>query len=76
MSVTIQEWKSQLETLPVTQRAELARFLIETLDQEEDPDAEAAWETEITRRVAEIKSGQEQGVPAEEVFAKLREKYS
>ena len=76
MSATVQELKNQLGTLPVAQRAELAHFLIESLDQEPDSDAEAAWEKEVDRRVEEIKSGQVQGIPAEEVFAKLREKYS
>jgi putative addiction module component (TIGR02574 family) len=76
MSANVQELKNELKLLPPKQRAELAHFLIESLDQESDPDAEAAWDKELERRVHEIKSGQAQGIPAEEVFAKLREKYS
>jgi putative addiction module component (TIGR02574 family) len=76
MAVNVQELKDELKSLPPQQRAELAHFLIDSLDQEADPDAEAEWEKEVERRVAEIKSGQAQGIPAAEVFAKLREKYS
>lgn len=76
MSAIVQDLKNQLKILPVTQRAELAHFLIESLDQEPDPDAETAWEQELERRVEEIKNGQAQGVPADEVFAKLRERKS
>ena len=76
MSASVQELKKQLTILPVMQCAELAHFLIESLDQEEDPGAEAAWEAELERRIEEIKSGQAQGIPADEVFAKLREKHA
>jgi putative addiction module component (TIGR02574 family) len=37
-----------------------------------DPEAEAAWKTEINRRVEEIQSGQVQGIPGEEVSARIR----
>jgi len=53
----------------------LAHFLIESLDQDQDPDAASAWEDEVDRRVSEIESGQAQGRPAEEVLADLRRKY-
>jgi putative addiction module component (TIGR02574 family) len=38
-----------------------------------DPETQAAWKTEIDRRIQEIQSGQVSGVPAEEVFAKARQ---
>ncbi len=44
----------------------------EELTQEE---WDAAWAEEINRRVEEMESGKVKGVPAEEVFRKLREKY-
>jgi putative addiction module component (TIGR02574 family) len=43
--------------LPEEERAALASELIESLDTEVDPDAEAAWATEIRDRVSEIESG-------------------
>src|SRR4051794_22718610 len=45
-------------TWPVgTARAALAGSLLESLDAEVDEHAEAAWATEINRRVAELESG-------------------
>lgn len=37
-----------------------------------DPETEAAWKTEINRRIEEIQSGKVQGIPAEEVLARVR----
>ena len=37
-----------------------------------DPEIEAAWQTEIARRVEEIQSGKVQGIPGEEVSARVR----
>ena len=39
------------------ERAELAAELLASLDGPTDPDAEAAWETEIRRRVDAIDAG-------------------
>jgi len=38
-------------------RAELAAELLASLDGPADPDAEAAWDLEIERRIAAIESG-------------------
>jgi putative addiction module component (TIGR02574 family) len=43
--------------LDVDARAELAAEILASLDGPADPDAEAAWATEIQRRVAAIESG-------------------
>jgi putative addiction module component (TIGR02574 family) len=43
--------------LGVDARAELAAEILASLDGPADPDAEAAWATEIQRRVAAIESG-------------------
>lgn len=40
------------------ERAALAGELLDSLDSEVDPDAEAAWAAEIRARVNEIESGQ------------------
>lgn len=68
--------KSQMATLSATQRAELALFLIRSLDAVEDADTEQAWQTELDRRCEEIRAGTVQGIPAEAVFAELRRKLS
>jgi putative addiction module component (TIGR02574 family) len=75
MPTTVQKLKDQLKKLPHSQRAEIASFLIETLD-EENEGWEQAWDKELARRVKEIKSGRVRGIPAAKVFAKLDEKYA
>ena len=66
--------KSQLSSLPASDRAELAHFLLTSLEPE-DEGVTAAWNAEIARRVALIRSGQAVGRPAQELFAELREQY-
>ena len=75
MNPAIEEWKAQLTTLPQSERAELAHFLLVSLDTEED-DVEAVWEEEVAKRVDEIQLGRASGRPVEEFMAELREKYS
>ena len=76
MSQASDLFDSQLSQLPTNERAELAHLLLQSLDDSQDADAEAAWEQEITRRVAEIESGRATGRPAEEVMAELRRRQS
>jgi putative addiction module component (TIGR02574 family) len=76
MSVTVERIKSELAELTEEERAELAQFLIDSLDRERDPDAEAAWDDELSQRAAEIKSGAVTSKPANILFAELHEKYS
>lgn len=76
MSQAAEKLKSELLLLSVEERADLAHFLLHTLDDEEDADAEAAWDAELNRRLEEIKSGKVIGVPADQVLAEFRRKLS
>jgi putative addiction module component (TIGR02574 family) len=76
MAETIEQLKMQLERLPRQERAELAHFLLCSLEQDTDADADAAWEVELARRVADIQSGKVVGIPAAQVFAELRAQFS
>ncbi len=69
MSETTERFKSQLACLSAHDRAELAHFLIDSLDP--GSEAEAAWDQELARREAEIRSGNAAGKPADEVLAEL-----
>ena len=55
--------------LPVQQRAELARKLLQSLDEQDQDQDEIAqsWNAVATRRAAELDSGRADVVPAEEV---------
>jgi putative addiction module component (TIGR02574 family) len=72
VSLAIERLKSELTALTATERAELAQFLIHSLDSEVEDDAGAAWEAELARRAEEIKAGGVGGKPAERVFAEAR----
>jgi putative addiction module component (TIGR02574 family) len=62
--------------LPEADRAELARFLIESLDESEDPDVvEAAWDDELRSRVERIEQGESRLRPAHQVLSEIRDKY-
>lgn len=74
MTEAVEMLKSQMATLSVPERADLAHFLLSSLEPEEEG-AEEAWRDEIARRVAEIRSGQAVGRPVDEVLAELRARY-
>lgn len=76
MSVTAEKLRTELANLAEADRAELARFLIQSLDEGEDKDAEKAWDVELERRAEEITSGRAAGEPADKVLSELRKKYS
>lgn len=58
--------------LPEKDRAELARVLLLSLGDPEEPDVEAAWAEEAERRYEEIKSGAVEAIPSERVFEEAR----
>src|SRR5262245_7695757 len=74
MTEAVEQLKSQAGSLSDPERAELACFLLTSLEPDE-AGAEQAWRTEIARRVAEIRGGQAAGRPADEVLAELRERH-
>jgi hypothetical protein len=74
MTQTGERLKAELAALPSADRAELAQFLIHSLDDVVDADAEAAWDRELAVRAEEIESGAEVGEPAEKVLDELRGK--
>lgn len=67
----------QARALPAAHRRELALRLLDELDDEEvsEAEAEAAWEEEIGRRLAEIDAGTAESYPVEEVLAELRARF-
>lgn len=66
--------EEEIFRLPSHERAKLAEQLINSLDDEEDPEAEKLWLEEAERRYREYKKGMVKAKPAESVFEEVRSK--
>jgi putative addiction module component (TIGR02574 family) len=76
MTENAERVKQEVLQLPEADRAELARFLIESLDESEDPDVvEAAWDEELRRRVERLEQGKSRLRPAHQVLAEITDRY-
>jgi putative addiction module component (TIGR02574 family) len=75
MTAKAERMKSALAGLTPEDRAELVRFLIESLDGDEEQGVAAAWDEELKRRAEEIQSGRVTGEPAEKLLREMRAKY-
>lgn len=75
MPATLTSITHEALELPPRKRAKLAHTLILSIDPSADQDVASAWDVEIQRRVDDIRSGKVKGIPAREVFARLKSKY-
>jgi putative addiction module component (TIGR02574 family) len=75
MATTLKQLTHEALELPVQERAKLAYVLSTSINEKTDGDMSSAWDAELKKRVREIRDGRVKGIPAEEVFAKLEEKY-
>lgn len=73
MTAPLETISDQALGLPPAERLSLARTLIESVEGTEDASFEAAWDEEIRERLERFRSGENPGVPAAEVFRRLRE---
>ncbi len=71
MPLTLEQIVEETRHWPTEKVGELVSRLTEDLHAS-DPETEAAWQTEIGRRLEDIQNGRVQGIPAEEVFARIR----
>jgi putative addiction module component (TIGR02574 family) len=71
MSMPLEDVAREAIGLPRHQRMSLVRLLIELDDPGSDADVEAIWEAEIEDRVRAVKEGRVEGIPYEEVLARV-----
>jgi putative addiction module component (TIGR02574 family) len=71
-SMTFRVLEKEVLELPARSRVRLAERIIESVDDYADPEIEAAWASEIERRVEEVQSGAETGLPAGQVMQEAR----
>lgn len=72
MAKTIEDIENEIRSLSADDRMHLLRDLIADLDGSMDEDVEKAWLEEAERRYKELKGGEAELIPAEEVFAQAR----
>jgi putative addiction module component (TIGR02574 family) len=73
VSIPLDELKREAANLSDAERAELALSLIESLERGSDQgDVEEAWRLEIERRAGQVDRGEDQLIPGDEVFARVR----
>ena len=72
MSESLAELEQQARALSPEDRARLADVLLESLQETPLAEVEAAWNREITERIAAHARGDLQTIPAEDVFAEAR----
>jgi putative addiction module component (TIGR02574 family) len=71
MSLNLQELKNAASDLPADERADLARFLLRSLDEPDEDGAHAEWLALAEQRMAELRAGKVVGIPAAEVLKTL-----
>lgn len=71
MSMGLEDVTREAIGLPRHQRLSLARLLIELDDPGSDADVEAIWEAEIEARLRAVQEGRAEGIPYEEVLARV-----
>lgn len=74
MPLKVKELEEEALQLPSHDRAQLAEYLIKSLDEEADPEAEKLWLEEAERRYQEYKQGKVKTKPADLVFKEARSK--
>jgi putative addiction module component (TIGR02574 family) len=70
--MTIDELKREVLSLDPKVRADIARELLESLDDLPEPEIEHLWLEEAERRRAHVHSGGVIPIPMDEVFARAR----
>jgi hypothetical protein len=73
MTLTLEQLKDAVSDLPIPERAELAQYLVSTLDDGFDPEIRAEWLEVATDRLKELKTKAVAGIPASEVLKNLLE---
>jgi putative addiction module component (TIGR02574 family) len=76
MPKALEEITKEAMDLAPRQRIALAEFLLESAEAAADPEAEAAWDSEIRDRIRAIDEGRVTGVAYEDVMRKAEERLS
>ena len=70
--MSIEEIEAEIKKLTLNDRAALAKWLVESLDELSDAEIDALWAEEAERRLDELEQGGVGEIPAEEVLRRAR----
>ncbi|MBM4025262.1 MAG: addiction module protein [Planctomycetes bacterium] len=72
--MTMKEIIEEVASLPVEERAIVADSILRSLNAPES-DIDRKWAEVAQRRLLELRSGQVEPIPGEQVFAKIRKRF-
>ena len=72
MSALLDELSKKAKQLAIEERTQLAQEILESVEQDADPEIQASWESEMASRIAKYERGEARLIPAAEVFAAER----
>ncbi len=75
MTALAEKVREEVLELPVKERAEIARVLIQSISPPVEPVSEEEFRVMLDRRVKDLEEGRVEPVPAEVVFERIRQKF-
>ena len=72
MAASLKDLERQAQDLSADERARLAEVLLESLQEPPAAEIQAAWDREVSERVAAYERSESKTHPAEEVLAEAR----
>ncbi len=70
--MSIKELEAEIRKLSLKERAALAKWIVDSLDELSEAEVEALWAEEAERRLGELEQGLVAEIPAEEVLRRCR----
>ncbi|MBN2034031.1 MAG: addiction module protein [Deltaproteobacteria bacterium] len=67
-----EEIEAEIKKLDLKDRAALAKWIVESLDDLSEAEVEALWAEEAERRLDEMEQGQVHEIPSKEVLCRAR----
>jgi putative addiction module component (TIGR02574 family) len=74
--VSLEELENEIAKLPLNERAALAKWIVQSLDDLSPADVEALWAEEAERRLDELEQGRATEIPADEALRQARSSIS
>ena len=70
--MSLEELEAEIKKLNLKERAALAKWIVQSLDELSESEIEALWAEEAERRLDELEQGLVTEIPADEVLRRAR----